>query len=148
MARPFKTIFDELAELFEKEGHPKRYSATFNSSDKIDFGIPSLNESYKKSDAVMKQLNQIPIGKKNPEDPTPAPDKEQSKQLKLPPSSTIQSAAYWPTKEYLLVSFKSGHTYSYSDVPALTIEFWQAASSAGSWFYYNIRMSYKYQKMG
>lgn len=76
------------------------------------------------------------------------PDKDKSEmQIEMKPSSTIQSVAYWPTKLYLLVSFKSGHTYSYEQVPEPLIDQWQSAPSAGSFFYYNIRMSYRYQKV-
>ncbi len=71
-----------------------------------------------------------------------------NKQLQLPASSTIQQAAYWPQKEYLVVSFKSGHTYSYDKVPLLTVLLWEQVTSAGSWFYYNIRTSYSYRKLG
>lgn len=68
--------------------------------------------------------------------------------VSLPPSSTIQSATYWPKKQLLQVSFKSGSTYKYDDVPMTTVKMWMMAASAGSWFYYNIRTSYAYQKVG
>jgi hypothetical protein len=71
----------------------------------------------------------------------------QSFTLELPPSSTIQTATYWPGRQYLTVSFKSGHTYSYDDVPFKVMVAWKMAPSAGSFFYYNIRTSFRYQKI-
>lgn len=71
----------------------------------------------------------------------------QSFTLELPPSSTIQTATYWPSRQYLTVSFKSGHTYSYDEVPFQVMVAWKLAPSAGSFFYYNIRMTYKYRKI-
>lgn len=71
----------------------------------------------------------------------------QSFTLELPPSSTIQTATYWPSRQYLTVSFKSGHTYSYDEVPFQVMVAWKLAPSAGSFFYYNIRMTYRYRKI-
>lgn len=71
----------------------------------------------------------------------------QSFTLELPPSSTIQTATYWPSRQYLTVSFKSGSTYSYDDVPFKVMVAWKLAPSAGSFFYYNIRTTFKYQKI-
>ena len=68
--------------------------------------------------------------------------------VRLPQSSTIQQAAYWPDKQYLVVSFKSGHTYDYQQVPVDRVLAWEGAASAGSFFYYNIRMKFKYSKLG
>ncbi len=146
MAREFKTILDEVAEMFEKQGHSFHRASL--SDDRIDFGMPKIKQEFAESQAMVSRLNNLPVDGRKTQDPTVPPNNEKSKQLKLKPSSTIQSAAYWPTKEYLLVSFKSGHTYSYEAVPRLTVDFWQAASSCGSFFYHNIRMSYNYQKMG
>jgi hypothetical protein len=71
----------------------------------------------------------------------------QSFTLELPPSSTIQTATYWPGRQYLTVSFKSGHTYSYDGVLFQVMVAWKLAPSAGSFFYYNIRMTYRYRKI-
>jgi hypothetical protein len=71
----------------------------------------------------------------------------QSFTLELPPSSTIQTATYWPSRQYLTVSFKSGSTYSYDDVPFKVMVAWKMAPSAGSFFYYNIRTTFRYQKI-
>lgn len=65
----------------------------------------------------------------------------------LPESSTIQTAIYFPRRNYLRVSFKSGSTYSYDKVPNDVIKSWTQAKSAGSFFYYNIRTTFKYQKV-
>lgn len=67
-------------------------------------------------------------------------------QLQLPNSSNIQSAAYWPKQQLLLVAFKSGSTYSYSNVPLNTVLLWEKAPSAGKFHYHNIRMNYPYQR--
>lgn len=67
--------------------------------------------------------------------------------VSLPPSSTIQTATYWPKKNYLITSFKSGASYDYKDVPQSIIRAWIRAKSAGSFFYYNIRTSFKYTKI-
>lgn len=158
--RQYTSILDEITAIFEKEGH-KVYKGAFDDQ-KIFFGIPGIPgmdtsiqrfTGLKTQDQVdtkntqniegqptnlPKRLNIRPVGDTN----------NSQRQVSLPASSTIQSAAFWPTKQYLLVSFKSGHTYSYQNVPAMTIGMWEFAVSAGSFFYYNIRMSYPYQKMG
>jgi hypothetical protein len=67
--------------------------------------------------------------------------------LSLPPSSTIVQATYWPKKQVLQVAFKSGSTYKYEEVPMITVKMWMMAASAGSHFYYNIRMNYSYFKL-
>lgn len=72
--------------------------------------------------------------------------KQDAVQLKLRPSMCIASAAYWRSRNYLLVNFVKGGCYSYSAVDRNTIELWQYADSAGSFFYYNIRMNFRYQR--
>ena len=67
--------------------------------------------------------------------------------LTLPASSTISVAEYYPKREYLIVSFKNGGSYSYTSVPFDVVKSWMNAGSAGSFFYYNIRMSFSYRKM-
>ncbi len=151
--KQFKTILDEIAEMFDKE-EPGAHSYHLSSisQDKIDFGVPNINKLFKvgsydtPQNNIIDNLNKTPVAGKQQD--IPAPVKNVKKQLNLPASSTIQSAAYWPKKEYLLVSFKSGATYSYNNVPMLTVQLWQNVSSAGSWFYRNIRTSYPYQKLG
>jgi len=71
----------------------------------------------------------------------------QSFTLRLPPSSTIQTATFYQEDSYLQVSFRSGSTYGYTEVPINVIMNWMRASSAGSFFYYNIRTSFSYSKV-
>lgn len=62
-------------------------------------------------------------------------------------SSNLLYVEYVEDIEYLFVSFKSGTTYSYTDVPKEVVDNLMSASSKGSYFYYNIRTSYDYQKI-
>lgn len=148
--KSYKTILDELGELYKKEGH-SYYSASI-VDDKVNFGLPPIKKIFYTNNPNVSRNSQNEVPPKENNEGSSEEDRPQKdgkkKQLKLPKSSTIQAAAYWPNKQYLVVSFKSGATYGYDDVPKLTIDLWQTASSAGSWFYYNIRLSYKYQKLG
>lgn len=76
------------------------------------------------------------------------PIDRQTNQLELKPSSNVQGAVYYPDKEYLIVSFKSGSTYAYSGVSIWVIVDWESAASTGSYFYHNIRTSYNFSKVG
>jgi len=134
----YKSIFEQLIEEMETKGH-KTYRTSFQE-DKAAFNLPpemKLPNKIEFSDETFQGTGGQPRDR----------SEDKNKQLRLPGSSTIQSAAYWPDKAYLIVSFKSGHTYSYDEVGPWTIQEWEQASSAGSHFYYNIRMSFKYQKM-
>ena len=148
MAKIVKAVeFESILESLSKELGPVNFRATF-SEDRAEFNLkdylPTLTEAQQ--NAFDK-----PIGGRE-KFRLQAGDakqfKDENTQLSLKPSSTIQQAAYWPDKEYLIVSFKSGHTYSYKGVDVRTVLRWEQASSAGSYFYYNIRMSFPYQKMG
>lgn len=140
-----ETIFDRaLRELEEQEGIAPHKMKVDN--DKVEFGFPqALKDTVNMQMSSLAQRGGSGIKLNEPQKEAVAQGK---KQLAMKASSTIQQAAYWPSKEYLIVSFKSGSTYSYNDVPLLTVLLWEQASSAGSWFYYNIRTSYNYQKMG
>lgn len=141
----YTSILDEIAEQLEKEGH-KTYRTNFEE-DKTAFNLPPEMRLPTKQQQL---ISSSPVGGRTKSKPH-INDKQfsdQNKQLSLPGSSTIQSAAYWPSKKYLVVSFKSGHTYSYNGVDIPVILNWEQASSAGSFFYYNIRTSFRYQKMG
>jgi hypothetical protein len=141
----YKSVLDDISEELEKQGH-KTYRASF-SDDRASFNLPPEMRLPTKQE---QEISSSPVGGKEPFKPHKN-DKQfadQNKQLSLPSSSTIQQAAYWPSKQYLVVSFKSGHTYSYDKVPIESVMKWEQASSAGSYFYYNIRMSFRYQKMG
>lgn len=139
MATKYVSIFEKIVGEMETKGF-KTYRASF-TEDRAAFNLPPEMQQPNKSafaDETVQGRGGSPRDRSDTD----------NQQLKLPASSTIQSAAYWPDRAYLVVSFKSGHTYSYDEVGPWTIQNWEEASSAGSWFYYNIRMSFKYQKMG
>jgi hypothetical protein len=142
----FLSVLDQISAELEKEG-AVGYRVT-PQQDQISFGFPEATMkpmSQQLQEAI--RTDNSPYKEFKPHDN----DKQfvdKNKQLQLPASSTIQQAAYWPSKEYLVVSFKSGHTYDYSNVPLLVMLQWEQAKSAGSFFYYNIRMSFKYRKVG
>lgn len=136
MTTKYVSIFEKIIGEMEEQGH-KTFRMNLNE-ERAEFNLPP----------EMKRPTIASIaGEQTATSSGFSKGKTDGKQLNLPGSSTIQSAAYWPTRAYLLVSFKSGHTYSYTEVGPWTINDWEQASSAGSWFYYNIRMSFKYQKM-
>ena len=145
MAKGYGSIFEKLIEEMEGQGQ-KHYRMTLDQ-DRAVFNLPPEMKPPTKGlqDSRIAPMGGEPIWKPNTRVPGGG-DGKTDKQLRLPASSTIQSAAYFPNKEYLLVGFKSGHTYSYEGVPIETVLAWQQAPSAGSWFYYNIRMNFRYQK--
>ena len=147
MAKQYKSVIDELIEQF---GEADKAYTMKPHTDKVNFGFPeSMTQPMNKQlQAAMVAPGQ---GKSKPEPFKPDASNRlnpNKKQLDLPASSTIQQAAYWPNREYLVVSFKSGHTYDYQGVELISVLLWEQASSAGSWFYYNIRMKYSYKKIG
>lgn len=141
---PYQTIIDKLIKEIGEPTHAQFKSDKIRFKD-LGFGVtaPKFNNPTQ---------DWLKDTQKESEDTKSAPNedqfKDENKQLQLPGSSTIQSAAYWKDKEYLVVSFKSGATYSYDKVPVDMVKAWEKAPSAGSYFYYNIRMSYSYRKMG
>lgn len=147
MPKSYTSILQKLVEEAEGQGQ-KHYRLTIND-DRAEFGLPPALRSAPKGfeqaklDGFGGSSGQIQPSTRKVGGRTGT----ENKQLQLPSSSTIQSAAYFPDKQYLLVSFKSGATYSYNGVPVDTVFAWEEAASAGSWFYYNIRMSFRYQKM-
>lgn len=147
MARKqYGTILDEI----EDQLGETQFKASFNNESISFKGSRSLvdldPEKYSPSNLnVLRNTQGLMDAKPKPSDKQ---FNDSNKQLQLSPSSTIQAAAYWPNKEYLIVNFKSGHTYSYDNVPLQTVIIWEWATSAGSWFYYNIRTSYPYKKLG
>ncbi len=127
------SVIDQLMDELKDAGPSFKVSP---SKDLVKFGFPEeLTQPMNKKLDIKVHQNDKQFADTN-------------KQLQLPASSTIQQAAYWPQKEYLVVSFRSGSTYSYSSVPLLTVLIWEQVTSAGSWFYYNIRTSYAYRKLG
>lgn len=151
MAKQPQTFEEMLQGLTEKLGDP--FKTDFNK-DRASFNLISstgMTTAFSLSTKAMQNSFDTPVGgarrfKPGPDDEQQYSD--QNTQIKTKPSSTIQAAAYWKDKEYLIVSFKSGHSYSYSGVPVRVVQAWEQASSAGSFFYYNIRTSYSYMKMG
>lgn len=149
MAKQYKSVIDLLMEQVDEQ-QGEVYKASFKG-DAVKFGFPEhmtepMNKQLQRAIVSPGQGN----GKQKPVElnSTQQVDKGQKKQLSLPGSSTIQQAAYWPNREYLVVSFKSGHTYDYKGVELVSVLLWEQASSAGSWFYYNIRTRYPYSKLG
>lgn len=132
---PYKSIFEQILEQMQGEGHTHiRISI---KEDKAELSLPP-NMTFPSHGSSFK----------NPYDRGKGVDANEGEgQLNLAASSNIQSAAYFPTKKYLLVSFKSGSTYSYDNVPEDLVDAWQRASSAGRFHYYNIRKSFPYRKM-
>lgn len=145
-SKTYESPIEQIIKQLEDQEPPYRVKSIEN--DKVKFGFP---EELKMT--IREQLQQAttPIGQNvnNPRIKTAGKPIEETKgTLRLPTSSTIQQAAYWPKKEYLVVSFKSGHTYDYNRVPLVKIVQWEDAASAGSFFYYNIRMAFPYRKIG
>jgi len=138
MTTKYVSIFEKIIGEMEESGH-KVYKTHF-IEDKAAFNLPPEMKQPNKSEFNDETLQGTTKSTKDLQI-------DKNKQLRLPGSSTIQSAAYTPSKAYLIVSFKSGHTYSYDEVGPWTIQEWEKATSAGSYFYYNIRMSFKYRKV-
>ena len=63
-------------------------------------------------------------------------------------SSNLRAVAYNKKTNIMTVWFKSGTVYKYWDVPEYKLRALLSASSKGHYFYYNIRTSYRYQKLG
>ena len=149
--------FEELLqETIKKIGSPASYRASFTEGT-VSFNIPI--EEFTKAGIKanpfrnFKDTGAQENSRKGPDDGNKGQDarykdKDINQTVSLPSSSTIQQAAYWPERQYLVVSFKSGHTYDYQKVPLDVVESWENAASAGAYFYRNIRMSYIYRKMG
>ena len=146
----YKSIIEEMIKQLEDQEPPYRVHSIEN--DKIKFGFP---ENLKMTLGQQLASFAAPNGRNAPFKPTERQSatygnqtESGAHQLETKPSSTIQQAAYWPNKQYLLVSFKSGHTYSYDRVPLKVVLSWEQSASAGSYFYYNIRTKYSYKKVG
>ena len=146
MAKSYTSPIEEIAKRLEKEAgiHPFHMSL---ENEQARFGFPP--EVHMTMAEQLQQATQ-PVGGRQQFKPhaNDAQFKDTNKQLSLPASSTIQQAAYWRERQYLVVSFKSGHSYDYSGVELLKMLQWEQAASAGSFFYYNIRMNYPYKKLG
>jgi hypothetical protein len=144
----WKPEIQKILERMEKEavGYP-----SLVEGDAVRFHFPpAIKESY----AKINTRNSTPIGSRYTQEQEKALEESKSEgtipsgTLKLRPSSNIQMAVYFPERQYLLVSFKSGSTYEYKKVDIDVITLWESASSAGSFFHYNIRTSFKFKKVG
>lgn len=63
-------------------------------------------------------------------------------------SRDLASVGYDASSKTLYVSFHSGGTYSYSNVPESVYRGLMSAPSKGQYFRANIRTSYAYRKIG
>jgi hypothetical protein len=62
-------------------------------------------------------------------------------------SSNIGSFTYDPSDESLEVTFHSGDTYRYSDVPVNVYTRWCAVGGGGKFFYANVRDAFEFEKL-
>lgn len=69
-----------------------------------------------------------------------------TKCIETPESSSIARFCYDEGKRVLIVEFKHGGVYSYSDVPQVIFEQMISAPSKGSFFLENIRDAYDYTR--
>ena len=110
-----KTIIEELEELLFVDKGELTYRARARSA-KIRGNLPviePLTSGSKFKGFGQNPYTTVPVKR----DPKNEKTELEAFTLSLPPSSTIQTATYYPKKKYLTVSFKSGSTYSYDDVP-------------------------------
>lgn len=70
----------------------------------------------------------------------------EKKELTLPESSNIARAEYDSKLHILYVTFHSGQTYSYDNVPESVVDDFEKAESAGKFFCKNIKWKYTYRK--
>ena len=64
----------------------------------------------------------------------------------FPGSSNLASASYDPDVENLTITFRSGDTYVYFNVPSAAYRGLQNAGSAGEYFSRQIRNRYGYER--
>ena len=80
--------------------------------------------------------------------PTPEPFDHSKIKMQIVDSSALSKVGYDSTYEVLKVQFKnSGEYYIYYDVPKSVYQDLLGADSIGSFFYYNVRMEYEYEKV-
>lgn len=63
-------------------------------------------------------------------------------------SSNLRAVAYNRKTNKMTVWFKNGSVYGYINVPEYKLTALLSAPSKGHYFYYNIRTSYTYNKIG
>lgn len=69
-----------------------------------------------------------------------------SETMRFPGSSNLSEATYDPDVENLTVTFVSGETYTYFNIPASVYRGLQNAGSAGQYFARQIRGRYNYER--
>ena len=74
-------------------------------------------------------------------------DQPQAPQTLLMDSTAIRKFKYWTEEERLRIWFVSGHVYDYYKVPESVVISLSRAQSKGRYFYYNIRMSYRFRRI-
>jgi lysyl-tRNA synthetase class 2 len=62
-------------------------------------------------------------------------------------SSLVQRAIYDPAKQTLAVTFSTGRTYLYFDVPADVYAELQTAESMGQYFNWRVRDQYEFREL-
>jgi hypothetical protein len=62
------------------------------------------------------------------------------------PSTAIESFSYDPDRKELYVTFTSGGSYTYFNVPQEVYDDWQAAFSKGTYFHNHILGRYAYAR--
>jgi hypothetical protein len=70
------------------------------------------------------------------------PNAEVVTEVETERSSCFEGVGYDPLYERLYLSFRSGDTYRYNDVPLLVLMELLSAESMGEYFHRNIRMRY------
>jgi hypothetical protein len=66
--------------------------------------------------------------------------------IEFPRSSNLASATYDPDVENLVITFQSGESYTYFNVPASVYRGLTLAGSAGTYFHRSIRSRYAYEQ--
>jgi hypothetical protein len=62
------------------------------------------------------------------------------------PSTAIRSFSYDADRKELYVTFTSGGSYTYFDVPQEVYDHWQASFSKGTYFHSHILGRYEYSR--
>jgi hypothetical protein len=122
------------------ESHIKEYKEKSKLKEKSLFGLGLLKKRLVQERTVSKR------GRQHWAEGA-APSMSQSPQTAVMDSTVIKSFSYRISKERLTIQFQSGHIYEYYDVPKFVVESLGNAPSKGHYFYYNIRKSFKYQRI-
>ena len=74
-------------------------------------------------------------------------DQPQTPQMTLMESTAIRRFKYFIEEKRLRIWFVSNHVYDYFNVPESIVLDLSQASSKGRFFYYNIRTSYRFERI-